>query len=280
MKLVIISGRSGSGKTICLNVLEDMGYYCVNNLPMGLLVHLPSELKTNHDQVAVSIDARNLQGEATEYNDIIKGLDEQNIEHETIFLDADDTKLLERFSETRRKHPLSNKNLSLKEALNKENSILLPIKEHADLVFDTTDLTIYQLRDLLRERVAKRKQTLSLLFQSFGFKRGLPRDSDFEFDVRILPNPYWEPSLRKYTGKDKPVAEWLSAQAPVKEMMADITHFLEKWLPELKKQDRNYLTVSIGCTGGQHRSVYIAEQLATHFAEQGEHVQLRHGELT
>lgn len=279
MRLVIISGRSGSGKTICLNVLEDMGFYCVNNLPLVLLQYLPSSITSEYDKVAVSVDVRNLAGQAEQYQNILDQLDQQAIKREVIFLDSSEKKLLERYSETRRKHPLSNTNTSLQEAIQKEQNLLAPIQNSADLVIDTSHFTIYELRDLLRKRVAKQSQTLSLLFQSFAFKRGVPRDSDFVFDVRCLPNPYWEPRLRAYTGKDKIVAEWLSQQSVCQTMLNDIQKFLHRWINENKKQDRNYLTIAIGCTGGQHRSVFITEQLAQLFTAYGENVQIRHSEL-
>ncbi len=279
MRFIIISGRSGSGKSVCLNILEDFGFYCISNLPLGLLTSLPEQLENAHPEVAISIDARNLEGNSPRYEEIIAELDKKNIRHETIFLDADDKKLLERFSETRRKHPLSNKKTSLQEALRNEQKLLLPIAAQAELRIDTSKLSVSALRDTLRTRVAPEKESLSLLFQSFAYKSGVPRDSDYIFDVRCLPNPYWEPHLRKMTGQEQPIIDFLEAQPPVKLLLTDMIKFLENWIPQHKLNERNYLTVSIGCTGGQHRSVYITEKLYAHFAKTNPLAQLRHLEL-
>jgi UPF0042 nucleotide-binding protein len=280
MRFIIISGRSGSGKTACLTVLEDLGFYCISNLPLNLFASLPEQLERTHPQVVVSIDVRDLENNNQTFAEIIAYLDEKKIQHETIFVDASDERLLERFSETRRKHPLSTENRPLKEALQRETELLEPVAVRADLRIDTTELSLSDLRRTLTQRVAPEKKSMSLLFQSFGYKKGIPLDSDYVFDVRCLPNPYWEPPLRTLTGRDQAVIEFLEKQTMVNELLQNIITFLERWIPEHKINDRNYLTVSIGCTGGQHRSVYIAEKLYNHFAKCEKMVQLRHNTLS
>ncbi len=279
MRLIIISGRSGSGKSVCLNILEDLGYYCINNLPLGLLPQLPHQIGKNHHRVAVSIDARNLDDNSENYEKIIAKLDQASIKHETIFLDADDNKLLERFSMTRRKHPLSTNAISLAEALANESILLAPIAAHADLRIDTSDMTIYDFRDILVSRISDKNEQFSILFESFGFKNGVPHDCDYVFDVRCLPNPHWEENLRTLTGFDTDVIAFLEKYIEVKDMLHDIQYFLDKWIPLFKQSNRSYMTIGIGCTGGQHRSVYIAECLATHFNKSDDIVQIRHREL-
>ncbi|MBN3564480.1 RNase adapter RapZ [Aliamphritea spongicola] len=287
MKLVVISGRSGSGKSTALQALEDIGFYCIDNLPAHLLPQLitrPPE-KSSSDApktlLAVSIDARNPLSNLEEFPAILKKLREkQNISCELLYLDSNEEVLLKRYSATRRKHPLSNEQRSLKDAIEYERELLGPLAELADLRLDTTRLSLYQLRDSIKLRIMqKQEQGLSIQFESFGFKHGLPLDLDFTYDVRCLPNPYWLPPLREYTGLQQPVIDFLSQETEVNEMLADITGYLEKWLPVFEKNNRSYVTIGIGCTGGHHRSVFIAEQLASHFRRTMDNVHVRHREL-
>ncbi len=263
MKLIIVSGRSGSGKSTALHVLEDLGFYCIDNLPIGLLFPLTREAATQEapgrlKKMAVSIDARNLSAELANFETIYQQLKQTGVEVEIIFLDADEQSLLQRFHATRRKHPLSDDKTSLREAITNEKQLLEPLSKLADLYVNTTGLSMYELRDMIKQRVAGRKdQELALLFQSFGFKHGVPVDSDYVFDVRCLPNPYWDTSLRKHTGVDQPVIEFLEREPLTRQMVDDVTGFLNTWLPSFADSNRSYMTISIGCTGGQHRSVYV-----------------------
>ncbi len=282
MKLVILSGRSGSGKTTGLQALEDLGFYCVDNLPLGLLPTLAAQLESEEHQlqrVAVGIDARNLASQLQRFDDLIKQVEALQVELSVIFLDADDGTLLKRFSATRRKHPLSNEQMSLSESIEHEARLLASIRARADLVIDTSNLDVHTLRNLIRDRVANKRETLSVLVESFAFKRGVPHDADLVFDVRVLPNPYWNPQLRQYNGKDGQVREFLFQQPESHEMLDDIFNFLVRWLPRFEKNDRSYMTIAIGCTGGQHRSVYIAEELSARLLKHGIDVQKRHLEI-
>jgi len=284
MKLVIISGRSGSGKSTALHVLEDLGYYCIDNLPIGLLLPLADEAiiseESRLEKIAVSIDARNLSTGIDQFTDVYYQFKHRHFEMDVIYLDALNQTLLKRFHATRRKHPLSNDSISLKEAISVEKSLLSPVASVADLTLDTSDMSMYQLRDLIKERiVGKIGQDIALLFQSFGFKHGVPIDADFVFDVRCLPNPYWDPALRAFTGKDQAIHDFLEKQPETSEMLGDITNYLDKWLPKFANSNRSYLTIAIGCTGGQHRSVYISEKLSEYFNSQQQNVQVRHKEL-
>ncbi|MGP4844617.1 RNase adapter RapZ [Marinobacter sp. 1Y8] len=284
MKLIIVSGRSGSGKSTALHVLEDLGFYCIDNLPIGLLFPLTeeaagTELKKVRN-IAVSIDARNLSAEIANFEAIHERLNKASMKVELVFLDATDQSLLQRFHATRRKHPLSDGSTSLREAITDEKRLLEPLARLADLHIDTTELSMYELRDMIKQRiVGRREQDLALLFQSFGFKHGVPVDSDYVFDVRCLPNPYWDTSLRKFTGADPEVQTFLEAQPATIKMLDDLTRFLESWLPAFRSSNRSYMTISIGCTGGQHRSVYICEKLSAYFREDYANIQVRHTEL-
>lgn len=284
MRLFIISGLSGSGKSIALQVLEDLGAYCIDNLPVALLpafaAQMPTTLNANYECAAVGIDARNLMHDFGQFPEMLNNIKSQGIECEIVFLEADHNTLLKRFSETRRKHPLTSRNMPLTEAIKSERDMLKPISENANWRIDTSRTNIHQLRDLIRERVGKRPtQALSLLFVSFGYKHGVPADADFVFDVRCLPNPHWEPELRACTGQDPQVVGYLEKQLHVNEMFGELKNFLETWLPRFEADNRNYMTVAIGCTGGQHRSVYLAERLANHFRESWTNVLTRHREL-
>jgi len=279
MKLIILSGRSGSGKTVALHALEDQEFYCIDNLPLSMLPQLVEKVRTHEESVAVSIDARALPDELEQFTQIHQQLLEDNILVEVIFLDADDATLLKRFSETRRRHPLTQDGISLREAIVKEKVLLDPITLASDLNVDTSRLNLHQLRDLIKSRVLGNSTSLDLMFVSFGYKYGIPPDADFVFDARCLPNPYWDESLRSFTGRDQPVIEFLGEQSRVQEFFWQLKVFLHTWLPRFETDNRSYMTVAIGCTGGQHRSVYIAEQLSQHFQKERSKVNIRHREL-
>ena len=282
LSLIVISGRSGSGKSTALNVLEDMGYYCIDNLPVSLLepliTRLSSDLTLN--KVAVSIDARNIADDLPLFPGVLLGFDGTKVEFTVIFLDSASPALAKRFSETRRKHPLSNEVTNLREALELESKLLDPISDLAALTIDTTNLTIHELRDEIRTRVARGIHEFALLFLSFAYKRGAPVDADLVFDVRCLPNPHWEPDLRSLTGLDEPVQNFLNRQPEFVEMYTDVSGYLNKWLPRFEADNRSYLTVAIGCTGGQHRSVFMCQKLFDNYISSFKNVQVRHRELS
>lgn len=282
MRLVVISGRSGSGKSTALHVLEDEGFYCIDNLPAGLLGPLVEQMQQDGypalKGIAVSIDARNTGRDLALFPAMLAKAREQ-MDCDIIYLDARRSTLIKRFSETRRKHPLSSNDTDLSQAIDAEKNLLAPIADLASLTIDTSNLNLYQLRDLVLGRVARQASAeVSLLFMSFGYKHGIPVDADLVFDVRCLPNPYWKQELRAWTGLDQPVIDFLDAETAVQAMFADIRDFLQKWLPSFK-QNRRYLTVAIGCTGGQHRSVYLCDKLRKQFLQQYEYTQVRHREL-
>ncbi|PAV47682.1 RNase adapter RapZ [Pseudomonas sp. HAR-UPW-AIA-41] len=285
MRLIIVSGRSGSGKSTALDVLEDNGFYCIDNLPAGLLPELAERALVHtellHPQVAVSIDARNLPSHLQRFPDLLAEVRARHIQVDVLFLDAEESTLLKRFSETRRRHPLTNENRSLAEAIRDESTLLHPIADLADLRLDTTSLNLYQLRDTLRLRLLNKPEPgTAFLVESFGFKRGMPVDADLVFDVRCLPNPYWKPELREQSGRDEAVRDYLAAQADVEEMYQDIHAYLLKWLPRFAASNRAYVTIAIGCTGGHHRSVYIAERLGAALKPALKNVQIRHRDLS
>ncbi len=283
MKLIIVSGRSGSGKTTCLHLLEDLEYYCVDNIPASLLPSLAKRLadeRLHLARVAVSIDARNIPDDLLRFPQIYDTLQAQSIDSQIIFLDADDNIIIKRFSETRRKHPLTNQQMGLMEAVAYEKQLLEPIAGIADLTINTSGFSIHQLRDMIRSRVAGSDGNgLALQFQSFGFKFGVPVDADLVYDARCLPNPHWIEQLRPLSGLDQPVIDYLSGQTEVEEMCNDIADYLTRWLPRFESNNRRYITVAIGCTGGQHRSVFLCEKLGRHFEGCGYNVQVRHKEL-
>lgn len=286
MRLIIISGLSGSGKTVALHALEDEGFYCIDNLHLGLLPAFVNNLLSPkvklYEEAAVGIDARSGIEELRNFNTILKDIRSLGVELEIVYLQAEIHKLIKRFSETRRKHPLSRKGLPLIEAIHLERSLLSVIAEHADLTIDTTLTNVHQLSSQIRERIGRNHvSSLSLQFQSFGFKHGVPGDSDFLFDARCLPNPHWEPRLRNQTGLDAAVQQYLSSHPMVEDMYRDIQSFLQTWIPHFEAENRSYLTVSIGCTGGQHRSVYLVQRLASAFQdERGAEIAIRHRELS
>ena len=283
MKLTIISGRSGSGKSTVLHVLEDLGYYCIDNLPASLLPALANRISEDGNDlplVAVSIDARNVSEDLEKVPEILTELKNTQISTQILFLDANSKTLLRRFNESRRKHPLSTEAIGLREAINFESDLLEHISLLASLTIDTSSMSLQTLRQTVKEQfLGNQSSATALLFQSFGFKHGVPVDADIVYDVRCLPNPYWDASLRSLTGLDKPVADFLGADAEVTEMLADISHFLVKWLPNFEANNRSYITIAVGCTGGQHRSVYLCERLSQAFAEKLANVQVRHREL-
>ena len=284
MRLIIVSGLSGSGKSVALHVLEDLGYYCVDNMPAALLNSVVAEVamgsETPTEMLAVGVDARNRRKDLEALPALIDELRQQGIRTELIFLQASDEVLLKRYSETRRRHPLAEHGTALRAAIENEREMLSEVVDYADLIIDTSRTSIYELADAIRERIDRRKtDTLSVLIESFGFKNGIPADADFVFDLRCLPNPYWTVELRGLTGKDDEVTGFLDAQPAFQAMYADILAFLKRWIPEYDDVHRGYLTVAIGCTGGQHRSVYMTDKLAA--ALRGEHdpVLTRHNEL-
>jgi UPF0042 nucleotide-binding protein len=272
VRLIIISGLSGSGKSVALHLLEDLGFYCIDNIPVGLLRSFVDDIllvgDSGYRDVGVGLDARNRPSDIEQLPALAKKLRTDGVSCEIIFLQAADDVLLTRFSETRRKHPLTSDEVSLREAIAKERELLGPIIDSADLIVDTTGTTAYTLRERIRERVGKKEpDTLSILIESFGYKHGLPPNADFVFDVRCLPNPYWETQLRPLSGKDEAVRAFLDAQPVVQKMVDDIVAFLDEWIPRYQDFQRSYLTVAIGCTGGMHRSVYVAEAIAKRLAK-------------
>jgi UPF0042 nucleotide-binding protein len=284
INFVIVSGLSGSGKSIALQALEDMGYYCIDNLPANLLPQFATELQRGDDgaipNCAVSIDVRNRNflGGLSKNLDALRKL---NINYNIVFLDADLPTLLARYSETRRKHPLTNDETSLVEAIKSERLLLEPLSTEATRHIDTTQTTPHELRDTIRAFAgASSQHELTVLFESFGFKHGNPLDADFVFDVRCLPNPHWHPELRPLTGLEAPVENFLADKQSVREMISQISKFISNWLPQFQAENRSYITIAIGCTGGQHRSVYIATKLAEHMVNNSKlNVQTRHREL-
>ena len=274
MRTIVVTGLAGSGKSVVLKVLEDAGYYCVDNLPVLFVLEVILFLRqAGHDKVALSIDVR---GGST-FGDLPKVIDQlkaQQIDPRILFLEANTETIVKRFSEARRPHPLANDQRTLHECIAWERNILSAVTERAHHI-DTSELGPNALRAWVREFINLDESKLTLFFQSFGFKNGIPRDADFVFDVRPLPNPYYDPKLRPLTGKDQPVISFLESLPAVKNMLGDIEQFLARWLPDFVRDNRRSLTIAIGCTGGQHRSVYFAEQLAARFGKT-QQVQVRH----
>jgi RNase adapter protein RapZ len=284
MRLLIVSGLSGSGKSVALHMLEDLGYYCIDNIPAALLKAFISHTVQSSNQMygrtAVGIDARNTAAEIRLVPALVEELRRSGIDCELIFLTASDDELLRRYAETRRSHPLSRGGTSLREAIDNERQMLEPVVHAADLVVDTSRMGIHDLRYQITQRVDQRQaQRLAVLIESFGFKHGIPGDADFVFDARSLPNPYWDTQLRDLNGLDTPVSEYLAAQPAVQSFIDDVLRFLTPRLPEFLANNRSYLTIAIGCTGGQHRSVYIAEQLAAKLGQDRGSIQVRHSSL-
>ncbi|MDX1280027.1 RNase adapter RapZ [Shewanella colwelliana] len=279
MKLVMVSGRSGSGKSVALRVLEDLGYYCVDNLPLQMVESLLNQLKGSNELVAISVDVRNMPSGDIQLEKQLANLP-KDTKLLSFFLNSSDDVLLKRYSETRRLHPLSRSKVSLKEAIQLEGKMLEPIAKLVDHYIDTSTLNIYDLSDKVREiLLGTVDKELVINFESFGFKYGMPSEADFMFDARFLPNPHWEAELRPLTGLDEPVQLFLSQQPLVSKFIWQIENLLETWLPHLERNNRSYLTIAIGCTGGQHRSVYVTDQLAKLFSKSKHKVQARHREL-
>jgi RNase adapter protein RapZ len=284
VRLIVISGLSGSGKSVALHVLEDLGFYCIDNIPAGLLRSVVDEILLRRDNVfesvGVGLDARNRPSDIERIPALVRELRRDGLDCEIIFLQAEDQVLLSRFSETRRKHPLSTENISLPEAIARERELLGPIIDAADLIIDTSATTAYALRQQIHQRIGLREPAaLSIVVESFGYKHGLPADADFVFDVRCLPNPFWETQLRPLTGRDEQVRAFLDREPLVQEMIEDIVSFLRHWIPRYQDFQRSYLTVAIGCTGGQHRSVYVAEAVAAALSKDHGSIPTRHHEL-
>ena len=285
MKLIIVSGLSGSGKSIALETLEDCGFYCIDNLPVTLLEdfinHVMLVDKNTYAKTAIGIDARNQSESLVNFSDDLRLIRSKGIDCEIIFMQAEESTLLKRYSETRRKHPLTDFVIPLKEAIKIEKEMLVPIARHASVVIDTSRTLYHQLRDLVKDQIGEREvRHISLQFQSFGYKNGVPLDADFVFDARGLPNPYWVPELRGLNGKDQAVSDFLKGQELVVELFQDITDFLERWIPRFEAEGRSYLTIAIGCTGGQHRSVYLVDLLSKQFKSPTLNVIVRHRELS
>ena len=284
MKLLILTGLSGSGKSIALDTLEDCGFYCIDNLPITLLDDFVSNVmlkdQVTYSKTAIGIDARNQSDSLYEFSDKLALIGEYGIKYDVIFMQAEESVLLKRYSETRRRHPLTDLNLSLQEAIKIEKDMLKSVAQYADLIIDTSRTHYHQLRELIRDYVQEvQVQKISIQTQSFGFKHGIPLDADFVFDARSLPNPYWSPALRGLTGKDQAVMDFLASEAIVTEFFQDISTFLERWIPRFEKENRSYLTIAVGCTGGQHRSVFLTDSLARYFQSKAFNVIVRHREL-
>ena len=283
MRLIVISGRSGSGKSTALHQLEDEGFYCIDNLPVSLLPALMEKVSNEEfglfQGTAVCIDARNAWKDLENFRNILNSLP-ATVETQVLYLDAQVDSLLQRFGETRRRHPLSTKSIPLAEAIDRERELLEPISSCANLVLDTSQMTVYELRDEIKQRLLGCSAgTMSILIQSFGFKRGVPADADLVFDVRMLPNPHWVKELRLKTGLDHEVAAFLQTQPMTAELYRDISHYLDNWLPRYREGNRSYLNIALGCTGGQHRSVYLADRLFKHYQTQYPAIHIRHREL-
>ncbi len=276
MQLIIVTGLSGSGKSVVLKALEDTGYYCIDNLPATLLPEIYENLNAAQERVAISTDTRSAALEALPEN--IEKLKAQGVTVQVLFLESTTQALVKRFSETRRRHPLSNEDITLAESIEYERQLLSPLAELGPHI-DTSDLSANTLRAWVKDFVASNNNSITLLFTSFGFKHGIPLDADFVFDVRCLPNPHYDPLLRPMTGRDQPVKKFLEQQPLVIEMYQDIENFITRWLPSFIQENRSYLTIAIGCTGGQHRSVHLVEELGKHFTSQKQQVLIRHREL-
>lgn len=285
MRLVIVSGLSGSGKSVAINTLEDNDFYCVDNMPLSMLPicteHFTSTSPNLYERIAIGVDARSVSQDIHAFPNIIKQFKQQDIDLELVYLEASEEALIQRYSETGRKHPFTKNGLPLTDAIHTEKQILEEVILLADICIDTTFTNVRQLRSIITDQVCRNKSaTLTLLLQSFGFKYSAPNDSNYVFDVRFLPNPYWEQHLRSLTGYHPQVIDYLQSYEEVKQMISSIGDFIEYWIPHFSRESRNYLSVSIGCTGGQHRSVHIVEFLADRFRKSTDkHVLVRHRDL-
>jgi UPF0042 nucleotide-binding protein len=282
--LIVISGLSGSGKSVALRTLEDLDFNCVDNLPAAMLPEFVRSVAASHDPhplLAVGIDVRNRGAYLTEMPQWLSAVGALGFDHQLVFFDTADSFLLKRYSETRRRHPLSHTGLALADAIALERRVLAPVRALADLVIDTSELNVHQLRrQVITELGMQVRPGLSVLFESFAYRRGLPADADFVFDARALPNPHWDARLRPLSGRDDAVREYLDAQPDAQLFLGQVIAFVDTWLPHFDGGSRSYVTVAFGCTGGRHRSVYLAEQLAQHVRESGrEDVLTYHREL-
>ncbi|EIL87781.1 glmZ(sRNA)-inactivating NTPase [Rhodanobacter fulvus Jip2] len=281
--LIVLTGVSGGGKTVALRALEDLDFYCVDNLPTTLVAPLVNAVIQgkggNHRRIAVGVDVRNRGVDFAQMPNVLSDLAGAGVQVHLIFIDCRDEVLIKRYSETRRRHPLASRGRSLGDAITEERRLLRPLMAIAEKVIDSSELNVHQLRRLVATGYAQATEGLTLMFQSFAFKRGLPLDSDFVFDARCLPNPHWQPHLRPLSGKDAPVREFLEAEPLVGEYFADTARWLDAWLPRFEQDDRSYVTISIGCTGGRHRSVYLVEKLAAHYRHRRDGVLTFHREL-
>lgn len=283
MQMMVISGLSGAGKSVALHTLEDEGFLCVDNLPISMLVDLAKKMAADPDsygQVAVGIDARGEADPLDQFESVIMQVNSLGVKTQVIFLDARDDILITRFSETRRKHPLSKHGAPLEAAIETERALLGRVEQIADVGIETSNLNLHQLREIMHKRVlGLNRKPLNILLQSFGFKHGPPYGTDFIFDVRCLPNPYWSTTLRPLTGRDQPVAEFLEEHELVGKMVDDISQFFLNWTPVFEAENRSYLTVSVGCTGGRHRSVYVVEQIFKRVNSKIDQISIKHREI-
>lgn len=283
IRLIVLTGLSGGGKTVALRALEDLEFYCVDNLPGSLLPHLVQAVLQDHSsrrrRIAVGMDVRNRGEDFSHLPSVLSELAAAGVQVHLIFLDCSDEVLIKRYSETRRRHPLALRGVSLADAIVEERRLLRPLMAIAEKVIDSSELNVHQLRRLVATGYAQATEGLTLMFQSFAFRRGLPLDADFVFDARCLPNPHWQPHLRPLSGKDAPVREFLENEPMVGEFFSDTARWLDVWIPRFEQDDRSYLTISVGCTGGRHRSVYLVEKLAAHYRSLREGVLTFHREL-
>ena len=280
--LIVLTGMSGGGKTVALRALEDLEFYCVDNLPSALLpqlVNAATQGGSKHRRIAVGVDVRNRGADFALMPTVLSELAAAGVQVHLIFLDCRDEVLIKRYSETRRRHPLATRGLSLADAIVEERRLLRPLMAIAEKVIDSSELNVHQLRRLVATGYAQATEGLTLMFQSFAFRRGLPLDADFVFDARCLPNPHWHAHLRPLSGKDAPVRDFLDTQPLVAEYFADTARWLDAWLPRFEQDDRSYVTISVGCTGGRHRSVYLVEKLAAYYRDRREGVLTFHREL-
>jgi UPF0042 nucleotide-binding protein len=279
--VIIVSGMSGGGKSTALNALEDLGFYCIDNLPGAMLPYFEPQIEANpklYNKVALGIDARSHESSLQVVLDWMTSLRAIGLNCKLLFVTAEKPVLIKRFSETRRRHPLTGSDKVLPEAIENERKLLEPLRDQADQVIDSSDTNIHQLRRQVWNFVDRRSSGMTIVLQSFAFKKGVPQDLDFMFDARILPNPFWQEELRSLTGRDKEVISWLEKDTGVLKMKQDIEHFMETWLPAFQDAQRSYVTIGVGCTGGRHRSVYLAERLAAALGEKHANVLVHHRE--
>jgi UPF0042 nucleotide-binding protein len=280
--LVLITGLSVGGKSTALHAIEDLGYYCVDNLPAALLPEFATQIKHGaaiYARVALGVDARSPEQDLRMIPAWLEGLSGSGIDCRMLFLDADSKAIIKRFSETRRRHPLTSENRALPQAIEREIALLDGLRQRADWVIDTSDTNIHQLRRQVWKCVDAEHDSMTIVLESFAFKRGVPQDVDFIFDARILPNPHWVEGLRNFSGLDEPVRKWLDQDESVERMITDVLRFLKTWLPEFRHSQRTYVTVGIGCTGGRHRSVYLVDRLAQGLGQDFGAVLIHHREL-